>query len=293
MKKYILLFIKILIIQQLLFGWENDAVKADVFMTKRHLQEAQMNINFIPAFVKTPSNFIFLSSKESLYLLGREGLVEVFDYFDVSSFALSARGELYFVQGDMLRKFDESTSALIDVIQLPNIKMRLSTGKEALYIYDAGKIPSADYAIYKLFSDGSYIKIIEVPTPINAVAEIENYLFFSTVNSLYIIDIGNEFVQEIATLENQNDRIISIAIDEVNDVLYFSGEYAIFRIQNDEIVCVNDQFGGLLQIDDFGLVIFNPAEQFVVRLRHTALFAEEEPVLNENRTFVMPTQRNH
>lgn len=291
MKKYISLFITIFIIQQLLLGQENDNIKADVFMTKKQLQTAQMDITFIPEFIKIPNNFIFLSSEQNLYILGREGLMKILIYSDVNSFTLSSMGEFYFIQGDVLKKLNEPTNELIEVTNLPKPNMRISTGENALYIFDNEKISNSNnYSIYKLFSNNDYIKIIDVPSIINSVVEVENYVLFSTENKLYAVDIENKAVKEIAALHNENDKIISVNWDNTNNALYFSSEQAIFRMKEGKVDCVNDQFSGMLQCDDVGLVIFNPKEQFVVRIHNSALFSSSSITSTTPKSNTQPNE---
>ncbi|MDR1581657.1 MAG: hypothetical protein LBS55_00080 [Prevotellaceae bacterium] len=274
MKKYNILLVALLFISRLCFGQNTDSTKIDIFMTKAQLKEINLDIDFIPSFVETPGRYIFLSSAKELYLLGKEGILPVISVSQqpVHSFTITPAGDLYAILDKKLYRRD-SINNFQEIIDLPNDRMRLSAGKKSLYLYDGEIVTETNkHAIYELFPDNNYRKIIETPTPINAVLEVEEYVLFSSGNKLYGMDIANKVYQEITYLQNQNEKIISVTMDNSNQSLYFSSENAIFRMKEGKVDCVNDQFGGLLQYDGIGLVIFNPAESFIVRMRNNALF---------------------
>jgi CMP-2-keto-3-deoxyoctulosonic acid synthetase len=197
----------------------------------------------------------------------------------VHSFIVTTQGDLFTIQEKSLNKLDQEINQFDVVANLPTSNMGMSEGKNALYLYDNTK-STTNHAIYKLSSNNDYIKIIDVPTPVNAVLEVESYVTFATQNKLYAIDIANKALKEIAVLKEDNDEIISIAFDRTMQAFYFSTQKAIFRIKDSDIACVNDQFGGMLQCDDLGLLIFNPHDKFVVRLRNNALYSNVASVSN-------------
>ncbi|MDR0606624.1 MAG: hypothetical protein LBG80_20325 [Bacteroidales bacterium] len=275
MKKYNVLLMTLLLTNQLVFCQHTDSTKIDIFMTQAQLKEIGLNVNFISSFVETPNRYIFLSSAQGLYVLGKEGIMPV-TYVPqqaISSFTITTAGDLYAILDKKLC-FLDSVSNFQEVIDLPNSKMKLSAGKNALYIYDSEAISGTNkYTIYRLFPDNNYQKIIETPASINAVTEVEGKILFASENKVYCIDVENKVYSEITYLQNQNEKIISIAMDYSHQSLYFSSLTAIFRLKEGKVDCVNDQFGGLLQCDEVGLVIFNPIENFLVRMRNTALFS--------------------
>jgi gamma-glutamylcyclotransferase (GGCT)/AIG2-like uncharacterized protein YtfP len=291
MKKYNILLIPLLLSAQLGFCQHTDSTKVDIFMTKAQLKEIDLDVKFIPSFVETPNRYIFLSSEKELYVLGKEGIIPVTlaSQQAISSFTITSAGDLYAISDKKLCLLD-SINDFKEVIDLPNEKMELSAGDNVLYIYNSKTVSDTDkYAIYRLFPDNNYQKIIETPTPINAVVEVEKYILFSSENKLYCIDIDSKAYQEITYLQNQNEKIISIDMDYSTQSLYFSSPTAIFRIKDSKTDCVNDQFGGLLQCDEVGLTIFNPDESFVVRIRNNALFSATSQNTTSSRQQAIPT----
>jgi hypothetical protein len=274
MKKYSIILIALLLIGQSGFGQSKDSAKIDIFMTKAQLKEINLDVGFIPSFVKTSNRYIFLSSEKELYILGKEGIMPVISVSQppVHSFTITPDGDLFAVCNNKLCLLD-SANNFQTIIDLPNDKMKLSAGKKSLYIYDSETVAGTDkHAIYELFPSGNYQKLIETPAPVNTVLEVEEYVLFSSENKMYGIDIGNKSFREITRLQNQNGKIISMTMDYSSQSLYFSSETAIFRMKEGNIDCINDQFGGLLQCDEAGLLIFDPGESFVARIRNYALF---------------------
>jgi hypothetical protein len=290
MKKYNIILVLLLLSCQLGFSQNTDSTKIDIFMTKTQLSAIDLNINFISSFAVTPNRYIFLSSETALYVLGREGIAPVTSTSQqtISSFTITPDGNLYAILDKKLYRLD-SANDFQGIIDLPDDKMNLSSGKNALYIYNS-KITSEKnkYSIYQLFSTNNYQKIIETPAPINAVIEVEKDIVFSSESKLYCIDIENKAYREIAYLQNQDEKIISIAMDYFTQSLYFASPAAVFRMKDGKVDCVNDQFGGLLQCDEVGLTIFNPAERSIVRIRNNALFSTTSQNTKPQREQTVP-----
>ena len=70
----------------------------------------------------------------------------------------------------------------------------------------------------------------------------------------------------------QEDDIISIVGDTIHQALYFSTDKAVYRVRDNQIELVNDEFGGILKYDGEGLLIFNPKENLIVRFRNNILY---------------------
>ncbi|MDR1341316.1 MAG: hypothetical protein LBK58_14880 [Prevotellaceae bacterium] len=111
-----------------------------------------------------------------------------------------------------------------------------------------------------------------MPTSITSLLESEESLFFSSKNKLFCIDIKNKKISELYSFPEKESEIISIANDNLNHALYFSTKDTIYRIFNNEIEIVNIDFGGILRYDGEGLLIFNPEQSLIVRLRNNILY---------------------
>jgi hypothetical protein len=66
--------------------------------------------------------------------------------------------------------------------------------------------------------------------------------------------------------------IISITGDTINQAIYFSTQDTIYRIQNGELEYISTEFGGILNYDGEGLLIFNPENNLIIRLRNSILY---------------------
>jgi len=255
-------------------GKTNDSIKFEVFLNEKMLNESKLNIEMINSFNLTSDDFLLLSSINQFYLLGLGGMVPVFEASEltINSFTITYDGSLFAICDNQLCIEDQNK--LVKLFDLPNKRMGIASGKETLYIFDKDLIPyKSNYSMYMLLKNRTYTKLIDVPTPIKTVLEVERFSLFSTENKIFCVDIKNEIVKEIVSLEDKNENIISLAQD--SKALYFSTNSAIFRLQKGKIECVNSLFGGLLLCDKKGLLVFNPEKNLIIRFRNSILYYNE------------------
>ena len=251
-----------------------DSVLFEVLLGKEMLKSFE-NISFIPSIAITPEGFILLSSPNQFYILGAGGMLPLSEKTEapIHSFAKTPDNAIMLVREKDFC-FMDSSGKIVKLFGLPDDNMNISAGKEVLYLYGKNSSTGKDI-IYLLFKGGKYVSLLEYPTPIASVLEINGGLFFSSKNKILLVDIASKQVNELLSLPNEKDEVISLCNDFVHGILYFSTNQAVYRVKNDQIELVGDALGGILKYDGDGLLVFNPGKSMIVQFRNTILYPSE------------------
>ena len=250
-----------------------DSIFFEILLDKGMLKPFQ-DVSFIPSIAITPERFILLSSPNQFYILGAGGMLPLSEKTEapIHSFAKTPDNAIMLVRGSDFC-FLDSSGKIVKLFGLPDDNMNISAGKEVLYLYGKNSSTGKD-VIYLLFKGGKYVSLLEYPTPIASVLEINGGLFFSSKNKILLVDIASKQVNELLSLPNEKDEIISMGDDYVQGILYFSTNNAVYRVKDGRIELVGD-VGGILKYDGDGLLVFNPGKSMIVRFRNTILYPSE------------------
>jgi len=251
-----------------------DSILAEILLDKEMLKSFQ-DISFISSINITPEGFILLSSSNQFYILGLGGMLPYSEKMEapIHSFTVTPDNAIVFVKEKDFC-FLDSTGKGVKLFGLPDSNMKISAGKEVLYLYGKNNSTGKDI-IYILFKGGKYISLLEYPSTITSVLEIDRGLFFSSKNKILLVDIKSKQINELLSLPVENDEIISTDNDYEHGALYFSTNKAVYRTGSEKIELVNDEFGGILKYDGEGLLIFNPEKSLIIRLRNNILYKKQ------------------
>jgi len=246
-----------------------DSIFFEILLSKEMLKPFK-DVSFIPSIDNTPEGFILLSSINQFYILGWGGMIPFSESVEkpIKSFTNTPNCTIIFVQEKELC-FLDSLGKSKKLFGLPDSNMKISAGKEVLYLFGNNNSTGKDI-IYILFKKAKYISLLEYLSPITSILEINEDLFFSSKNKILFVDIKSKQINELLSLPNENDEIISI--DYANKILYFSTNKEVYRIKNNQIELISNEFGGILKYDGEGLLIFNPELQLIIRLRNNLLY---------------------
>jgi len=264
-----------------LIGYAQDKkqIKTDILLDSDFLEQMNISAKFINSIEYTSEGFLLLSSANQLYFLGIGGMFPIFDKWDertdIESFTITADGILMIVSGNTLYQV-YSNPSFIKVMDIPDSGMGISSKYKDIYVFDQTlKSNKKDYFIYQLSEDKKFTPLVTIPTPILSVYEQPSQLIFSTKNMLFSVDTKTKKLFQILALPLRRD-IISIVGDTINHAFYFSTDQTIYRMKNDKLEIITEDFGGILKYDGEGLLIFNPEKQLIVRLRNNILYPVEE-----------------
>lgn len=253
-----------------------QSIKADILLDSVLLNKLSTNnIKFINSVEYTPKGFILLSSSNQFYLLGMGGMIPIFESWtgknDIESFAVKADGILLIASGNSLYQAYTDPS-FIKIMDIPDNDMGVTSKYKDIYVFDRTlKNNKKNYSIYQISENKEITSLVVMSTPILSIFEQPTFLIFSTSNLLFSIDTHTRNLFQILALP-QEDNIISVVGDTINRAFYFSTDSAIYRIKDNKMEIISEDFGGILRYDDEGLLIFNSNKKLLIRLRNTLLY---------------------
>jgi len=257
------------------YSQDTDSIRVDILLDDELLKELSIDAKFINSIEYTPDGFILLSSENQFYILGVGGVVPVWGNWNnengIESFTIAFDSILVVVSGNTLCLLDSFNSFTKFQI-IPDNNMGISSKHENIYVYDRIlKNDKKDYSIYQISGNGEITSLITIRTPILSIFERPSQLIFSTKNIVFSVEIKTKKLFQLFSLPHEDD-IISIVGDTIHQTLYFSTDKTVYRVKNNQIELVNEEFGGILKYDGDGLLIFNPQENFIVRFRNNVLY---------------------
>ena len=268
MQRYIRIiatFFVILLLAAYGFPLETDSLSLEVLLNSKTLSDIQVNEPFINSLAITSNKLVLLSTTDQFYLLGWGGLAPLGKKVTgpISSYAYTPDGLLIAIRNNELCVFD-SLGNLSNLFGLPSKAMGIAAGKNLMYVFDRSKDRQKN-ALYVIAKGGNYIKLFEIPTAINSVVEINNTIMFATGSALFSYDIKNKELKALVALE-KNNEIISIAVDESSNRIYFSTDSMFYALKDIGAEIISDKFGGVLRYFDNGLIVFNPDKKLLIRI---------------------------
>ncbi len=245
--------------------FRNDSLRYEILLTNKMLVNSPEDNKFIPSIDITSNQLILLSTKEQYYLLGWGGLVPYGEKLtgNISSYAFTSDSLLMTIRNKELCSFN-SGGKLSKLFELPNEGMGICSGKYVMYIYDRSD-SKTKHGFYLLTKGGKYKKLFELPTAISSAAESYNSVLFATENVLFSYNPKIDELKPLSILP-KNQKIESIALDTLNNRVYFSTDSMIYAYKDLKTVLVTSEIGGILRFFNGGLIVFNPEKKLVIRL---------------------------
>jgi len=276
------------------YSQNRDSMTTDIFLDKEILKELSIDVKFINSIEYTPDGYILLSSPNRFYILGVGGIVPVWGTWNsenvIEAFTITADSILVALSGNALYLLDSDNSFTKFQI-IPDNNMGISSKYDNIYVYDRIlKNDKKNYSIYQMSEYEEITPLVTIPTPILSVFETPSQLIFSTRNILVSVDIKTKKLFQLFSLQYEED-IISIVGDTQNKTLYFSTNRTVYRIKNNQIELLSENFGGILRYDGEGLLVFNPKEDLMVRFRNNVLNSSvtiEKPVIVQQEDKRLP-----
>lgn len=247
------------------FTSKDDSLHFEILLSSKMLIEIQLNENFINSIDITSDRLILLSSSNQFYLLGWGGINPIGQKLvgNIGSFSFTPENLLMTIRNNELCITD-SLGNLNKLFALPSEGMGIIAGKYVMYVYDRN-IDKKKYALYLLARGGKYKKLFEILTPIKSVVENDNSILFSTENAVFSFNLKNKQLKALAALP-KNKEIKSIAVDTLNNRIYFSTDNMVYALKDSSVVIITNEFGGVLRFFNRGLIVFNPEKKFLVRI---------------------------
>jgi hypothetical protein len=197
------------------------------------------------------------------------------------------------IRNNEVCRFD-SLGNLVKLYKLPGTGMGISAGKNAMYVFDRNK-GKAKYALYVIAKGGKYSKLLDMPSPIWSVAEMNNSILFSSENGLFSYNVKRKELKALSALP-KGKEIKSITVDTLNSRIYFATDSTIYSLKDSTAVMVTDEIGGILRSFHNGLIVFNPEKQLVVRIVglenqiESGLPASKAPINTQTATDILTNE---
>ncbi len=243
----------------------SDSLRYEVLLTTKMLNNINVNEKFISSIDFTSNQLILLSTPNQFYLLGWGGILPVGakNTKRVNSFSYTSNGQLLVICQNEICYVD-SLGNLSKLYLSPSDDMGITAGKKLMFVYDRSK-EREKHSLYAIANSGKYERWLIAPKPITSVLEFENLLMFSTNNAIYSFNPQNKEIVALLKLE-EKDEIISMSHDELNNIIYFSTQKAIYRLIKPNYRRITDSLGGTLKYFHNSLFVFDPEKKFLVRI---------------------------
>lgn len=243
-----------------------DSVKIQILMDDARLDSCGFHEDLLNSFCSLQEGeIIMVSSGHCFYLLGTEGFYRLAGSItksdSISSFDMTSSQKIVTVVDDMICAFGERGN-IVPIFQLPDYGMELSVSENVIYAYDKNE-EKEEYSLYAYVEEGE-VRVTTLETPINDAIEFGDKVYLCSENMVYELDITERTAKALCAVD-EDESIISLAIDTKHEVLYFATEDYVCRLidNNLEIVSV---IGGKLLFDEKGLLVFNVKSRFLYRL---------------------------
>jgi hypothetical protein len=243
-----------------------DSLRFEVLMNSQMLKTINLEPEFVHSMDITSERHVLLSTKDQFYLLGWGGIIPLgksVSSGSIGSFAFSPDSLLMVVKNDEICYFD-SNKELKKLYKLPGKQMALSAGKDVMYVYDQSSNTSGN-VVYVITPGGKYAVLLEVSSPVNAVEELDSSLIVASGNMVYKFDLETKNYKVLSSLSKEK-TIISVTSDPSSGRIYFSTDRAIYAVNDTSAITVSEGIGGILKFFDDGLVVFDPAKKFLLRI---------------------------
>lgn len=184
----------------------------------------------------------------------------------ISSFGMMASNKLVVVVEDKICAFD-SRGKLLPMFHLADAGMEITVDDNIIYTYDKYSKENL-FSLYAYVEEGE-VRITTIETPINDVAGADEKVYFCSDNLIYELDVINQTANLLCVVE-ENETIISLAVDKRHNILYFSTEDYVCRLVKNNVELVGI-IGGELLFDEKGLLVFDAESRFLYRMMYGLL----------------------
>lgn len=245
---------------------KTNSVKIQILMDDARLDSCGFHNDLVNSFCSLQEGeIIMLSSGHCFYLLGDEGFYRLAGSNtkndSISSFGMTSSNKLVTVVNDMICVFGERGN-LIPVFQLPDVGMELSVSEDVIYAYDKNE-DKDEYSLYAYVEEGE-VQITTLESPINDVLGFGDKVYLCSENVVYELDIMERKAKALCAVDD-DETIISLAVDPNREVLYFATEDYVCRLVDGALDIISP-IGGKLLFDEKGLLVFNVGSRFIYRL---------------------------
>ena len=245
---------------------KTDSVKIQILMDDARLNSCGFHDDLVNSFCSIQDGeIIMLSSGHWFYLLGDEGFYRLAGSNtksdSVSSFGMTSSNKLVTVVDDMICTFGER-GILIPIFQLPDVGMELSVSEGVIYAYDKNE-DKDEYSLYAYVEEGE-VQITTLESPINDALGFGDKVYLCSENVVYELDIAERKAKALCAVDD-DETIVSLAMDSNREVLYFATEDYVCRLVDNKLDMVS-LIGGKLLFDEKGLLVFNVESRFIYRM---------------------------
>ena len=242
-----------------------DTLRFELMLSADMLEQAHLYGSLVNSFDINPNRLVMLATARQYYLLGWGGVAPFGKAVNgpVSAYAFTPDSQLMTIRNKELCMFDDQ-GYLSVLFNLPNDGMGIASGKNVMYVFDR-QYGAQKYALYVIAPGGSYTKLVEVPTPITSIIELNDKVVFSTGNRLFSFSVKTKEMSALAALP-PNDIIKSVTADVGGSVIYFSTDNTVYVLRGSKVTVVTAKFSGILKYYGGGLIVFNPAQSFLIKI---------------------------
>ncbi len=101
---------------------------------------------------------------------------------------------------------------------------------------------------------------------LKAISELGDSIYIAIENGIYSYSTQKAKLTLLIALE-KGMTITSLAVDPVNEILYFSAQNAIYALKKNSLVNLTKEFpGSIVKHYGNGLLIFNPLSKDIFRI---------------------------
>lgn len=251
---------------------QNIDVRYTVMMNDSMLRKIYPDIHLLPFFDINPLNLIVLADSSNFYTLGINGIIKIPLQGENSIASFSYTNDQYlFVVNSHYLQFLNTDGTLKTIYELPYKNMKIFKGQNAMYLVETSNTEKDSYALYVFNKNGLFGGIFAFPDPIEAIAEYNNNILFSSKNALFTFNPKTIKFEALAKL-NDNETIISITTDPVNYLIFFATPYATYILRPSGLALLTDKLGGKLIYKDNHLYIFDYYKNLILEISNLDKF---------------------
>lgn len=242
----------------------DSALRVEVLLSPQMLRQMHISPAFVSAIDITPSRNVLIASTDQFYLLGWGGITPMGQKtgFSVNDFVYTQDSLLMVIRGKELCYLSQQGKLEL-LYQLPAANMGICRGKRVMYLFNRENQYNRN-AIYLLAAGGSYIKILELPSPVESLIEMDDALIFASGNAVMRYDLSTKKLSGIAKM-GQNFHLQSVTADPETKRIFFSTSGMICTIDAGNVRVITNEFGGELTYFN-GLIIFDTQRSLLMRL---------------------------
>lgn len=192
----------------------------------------------------------------------------------VSNCAYSPSGALLVVKGRSLGYY--AGGAVRTQMSLPETGMKIAAGINGLYVFGGdrgasgssrglfGGARSNGVSLYFIDPTKGYVKLFDMPQPIEAASVRGDILYFSVANDIYRFVPGAE-MQLVCRLPGP--AITSIAAD-ADESIFFTAGRTLYSWRMGQVGVISENIGDLVSRHSGGLYVLDTRNRVLVRFDH-------------------------